>query len=101
MAARFTASEAEAIDKARGDTDRSVWLRSAALDALERQSPQPGTLPGMKVIVNDRMPPGLIAVVSPGPDGPSAVTARIAKPEPCPHRLPSGAFCKACGTART
>lgn len=42
MSARFSDAEAAAIDVARGVTDRSVWLRNAALVAVERQRPSAG-----------------------------------------------------------
>jgi hypothetical protein len=42
MSARFSESEADLIDTARSNTDRSAWLRQAALAAAERQRPPTG-----------------------------------------------------------
>lgn len=42
MSARFNAEETALIDAARGITDRSEWLRNAALAAAERQRPPAG-----------------------------------------------------------
>jgi hypothetical protein len=77
MAARFTSGEAAAIDDKRGDTDRSVWLRSAALAALSTGNPQTGTSPQQV-----------------------AVNANPARPAGCSHRIPSGAYCKTCEQVR-
>jgi hypothetical protein len=73
----------------------------AALQEFVRNPPAP-VPPGIKIITDDRMPDGLIALASPGPDGPSVVTARIKrKPGKCDHRVPAGAYCKQCGTTKT
>lgn len=41
MSTRFSEPEAERIDAARGDLDRSEWLRSAALASLAAGSQEP------------------------------------------------------------
>jgi hypothetical protein len=41
MSARFSDTEAEQIDVARGDTNRSEWLRSIALASLAARSQEP------------------------------------------------------------
>ena len=46
MGVKFSEPEAEAIDAARGNVNRSEWLRTAALAALGRQPPgAPPTMP--------------------------------------------------------
>lgn len=94
------------IDAARGEQSRPDWGRDAFLAAL-RHKPAP---PGIKIISDERMPPGTVALVSRGRDevSVSAFSLGASKPEraarsrakaACPHRLPSGAYCKTCGDA--
>jgi hypothetical protein len=42
MSARFSESDAAAIDEARGHEERGVWIRRAVLAAVERQRPPEG-----------------------------------------------------------
>ena len=79
MAAKFTPAEAAIIDTARGEVNRSEWLRTVALAAAG----QP---------VGARAPAG-----KPGPP-PGRVPFR--EPTPCPHPKARvhKSFCGACGT---
>ena len=83
MGAKFSDTEAEAVDLARGDTSRSEWLRTVALAAAGK----PVNLP-----VGARAPAG-----QPGPP-PGRVPFR--EPEPCPHPKARvhKSFCGACGS---
>lgn len=45
MTSRFSEPEAAEIDAARGSTDRSSWLRSAALAIARRTPPPPAPKP--------------------------------------------------------
>jgi len=79
MGAKFSDTEAEAVDLARGDTSRSEWLRTVALAAAGKP-------------VGARAPAG-----KPG-SPPGRVPFR--EPEPCSHpkaRVHKN-FCGACGT---
>ena len=79
MAAKFSDAEAAIIDTARGEVNRSAWLRTVALAAAG----QP---------VGARVPAG-----KPG-SPPGRVPFRA--PEPCPHpkaRVHKN-FCGQCGT---
>jgi len=104
MSTRFSEPEAAAIDAARGNTDRSVWLREVALAAARSSGRKPLPTDVITITADDRMPPGTAALVSRG-----KVTAFNigATPEParksaaCPHRLPVGAYCKTCGRTKT
>ena len=79
MGAKFSDTEVEAVDLARGDTSRSEWLRTVALAAAGQpvgaRAPagQPGSPPG-------RVP--------------------FKAPEPCPHPKARvhKSFCGNCGT---
>lgn len=104
MAVRFSEPEAAEIDAARGNTDRSVWLRTVALAAARALGREPLPADAVTIITDDRMPPGTAALVSRG----DVAAFRIGTdPQPgpvlgaeCPHRLPSGAWCKTCKTAK-
>jgi hypothetical protein len=102
MTTRFSESEAAEIDAARGTTDRSEWLRTAALAAARASGRAPLSFGGIKIIADDRMPPDTIALASRSRsrEGVSVAAARI-KRESCPHRLPVGAYCKTCERAKT
>jgi len=79
MGAKFSDTEVEAVDLARGDTSRSEWLRTVALAAAGKP-------------VGARAPAG-----QPG-SPPGRVPFRA--PEPCPHpkaRVHKN-FCGACGS---
>jgi len=89
MTTRFSEPEAAEIDAARGNTDRSEWLRDAALSVARASGRKALPTDVITITADDRMPPGVIAMVSAGPDGTavSAVGIRI-EPEPrpdCPH----------------
>jgi hypothetical protein len=107
-AARFTESEFAAIERARGATDRSVWLRNVALKAAGLPAdPEPASIGPYRfqLIADERMPPGSMALVSHDADGNPSV-ARIdgvgtqAEPSedkgPCLHRVKPGSFCRSC-----
>ena len=82
MAAKFSDTEAEAVDLARGDVSRSEWLRTVALAAAGK----PAALAGKRAVNLPAVPP------------PGRVPFR--EPEPCPHpkqRVLKG-FCGNCGT---
>jgi len=95
----------EAIDAARGILSRAEWARRALLAAAERR---PDPL-GIKIVSDERIPPGTAALVSRGRDRTSvsafSLAADLAEPPAsaksrtggCPHRLPAGAYCKTCG----
>jgi hypothetical protein len=94
------------IDAARGARSRSDWGRDAFLAALGHD---PAPL-GIKIVTDERMPPGTAALVSRGRDSVSvsAFTLGADEPEPeravrsrakpgCKHRLPPGTtYCKTC-----
>ena len=79
-----------AIDAARGDQSRPDWGRDAFHAALEHSPPDPL---GIKIITDERMPPGTAALVSRDRDGVSvsAFSIGAGEPEPqqdagqCPH----------------
>lgn len=88
MSTRFSEPEAAEIDAARGNTDRSVWLREAALAYLGR---------AQEMILPGGAPPTM------PPAGPPPRTSKAAAPSAasCPHRLNPGAWCKICGRTKT
>jgi hypothetical protein len=81
------------IDAARGERSRSDWGRDAFLAALGHPPGYAGTVHGIKIISDERMPPGTAALVSRGLDGVavSAFSLGAGEPEPgqdaglCPH----------------
>jgi len=83
MGAKFSDTEAEAVDLARGDTSRSEWLRTVALAAAGK----PAKSPAGKPAVN--LPP----VPPPG-------RVPFREPEPCPHPKARvhKSFCGNCGS---
>ena len=83
LAAKFTTAEAAIIDTARGEVNRSEWLRTVALAAAGKLVNLP---------VGARAPAG-----NPGPP-PGRVPFKA--PEPCPHPKARvlKSFCGACGT---
>jgi hypothetical protein len=76
MSARFSEAEAAMIDEARGTEDRSVFVRRAALAAIERlRSP------------------------AEAPARPASAETKEPKPRakgPCDHRIPPGSYCRRC-----
>jgi len=76
---KLSDSEFRAVEIARGSMDRSEWVRLSVLAAAERQRPPEGHL--------DRQA-GAVAQNLAALDG------------GCPHRLPPGAWCKTCKTAK-
>lgn len=56
----------DAIDAARGDTPRSVWVEEAI--AAKLGAPLPISIGGIKipVTVDDRQPPSIVSVIAPG-----------------------------------
>jgi hypothetical protein len=103
MTTRFSEPEAAEIDAARGNTDRSEWLREAALAAARASGRKPLPTDVITIISDERMPPGVVGVVSRGRDTVAvsgfSIGAEQAEPEPCPHpkaRVIKG-FCYACG----
>jgi hypothetical protein len=110
MTTRFSEAEAAEIDAARGSTDRSVWLRNVALAAARPPGRKPLPAGAIPVITDERVPPGVVGMVSRGPDGETAVgaynigTGTVSTrtfPAKCEHRLPPGTFCKTCGHTKT
>lgn len=93
ICAKFSEAEEAAIDAARGTVNRSEWLRRAALAAARRRpsASAPGAR-GQKVIAEP--PP---SKPDPAPPEPATVRRYLAS---CPHRLPSGAWCKTCGRSK-
>ena len=92
MSTRFSEPEATAIDAARGNADRSEWLRTAALAYLAaggRKVPRPVTTAAPP---RAPVPPKSTALPKQPPAG---------KPADCPHRLQVGAWCKTCGRTKT
>ena len=85
MSARFTDAEAEAIDAARGGVDRGPWLRLAALAAAGHKQPPADPL-GIKIITDERMPPGTAALISRGRDGVSVSAFSLGAGEPEPQQ---------------
>ena len=90
-----------------GETVTDVITR-AFREYVEGEPPQ--TVHGIKIVADERMPPGTAALISRGRDSVSVSAFPLGadqdKPEPastksrkdgCPHRLPPGAYCKTCG----
>lgn len=80
-----------------------AWMGRAGVRPPRRPAPRPRTYAGIAVIVDERVPEGNAALVTPGPtygDPPQIHVMRgIGKPSPadCPHRgLNPGAWCKTC-----
>lgn len=104
MSARFSEAEAELIDAARGTTERSVWLREAALVVLRRK--QDSGIPDQERDPYAHRYPRPVrptqGPVSDSPGNPVPVTelrsARkpVAK-GPCEHRVKPGSYCTRCG----
>jgi hypothetical protein len=97
MSARFSETEAAAIDAARGNTDRSVWLRGVALAAARASRRKPLPTDVITITADERMPEGFAAMTT-SLDQPAAVIPVTGK---CPHRIPPGAWCKTCGRTKT
>ena len=92
MSARFTDAEAAQIDAARGATDRSVWLRQAALASLGAKEPaqvKTGARRGAKP-----------AAAPPEPPLPRPKKATGECP-PHPKGRVNKGFCGACGRPAT
>jgi hypothetical protein len=99
----------EEIDAARGEQSRPDWGRNAFLAALGHPPGYAGTVHGIGIITDERMPPGTAALVSRDSDAVAvsafALAADEPEPErprrpgkgPCVHRVQAGAWCKRCG----
>jgi hypothetical protein len=96
MTTRFSEAEAAEIDAARGNTDRSVWLRDVALAAARASGRKRKPADAITITADERMPEGFAALATSGQ--PPAVI-RIA--DKCDHRLPPRAWCKTCGRTKT
>lgn len=115
MSTRFSDAEAAEIDAARGTMERGPWMREAALSVARRDTgiPQPIRIGDIEIpiLVDERQPPGVVSVIAPGEDRTQVASFALAPEDPsarpprppaaksrsaCPHRLPSGAWCKAC-----
>jgi hypothetical protein len=98
MSARFSETEAAAIDAARGSTDRSVWLRDVALAAARapgRKRRPPEKRGGQTAPARAPVPPVSTKLPAAPPGASRPVAAE------CDHRLPPGAWCKTCGRTKT
>lgn len=84
MTTRFSEPEAAEIDAARGNTDRSEWLRTIALAAA-------------RAIPGDAMR----AALSDGDWRHFAGQPEATRPAGCPHRINRGAYCKICERTKT
>jgi hypothetical protein len=76
---RVSEPKAEAIDKARGETPRSVWVEGAIDAELSRFD-------------RDGQPVASTAHTDVGTGA-----AEPASEAPCEHRIPPGSFCTRCG----
>jgi hypothetical protein len=87
------------------ETGRPVNAIIAEAVAAARKAAEGGTtaqvLRGIKVVTDDRVPPGIVALAGPDHDGkPQVVAARVAPGPDCKHpraRVHKG-LCGACGT---
>lgn len=76
----------EEIDAARGEQSRPDWGRNAFLAALGHPLGYAGTVHGIKIITDERMPPGTGALVSRGPDAVSVSALSLGASEPEPEQ---------------
>lgn len=102
VAMRMTPQELADLDAARGQVSRAEWLRRILLGAEPRLSGKysTATLPATAAAgcnVGDKLAAVRESAQSGDalPAGPLS-RASEAKPADCPHRLPSGAYCKTC-----
>lgn len=99
LSVRVSEDVASAVDAARGDQSRSVWLQSAIMtalrDAAERLVAQAVSAPGSRRAAK---PKRITAKPAPAPDAArevpfSSPPARKA----APHRCPVKGWCETCG----
>jgi hypothetical protein len=99
MSTRFSEPEADAIDAARGGTDRSEWLRTAALAFLAADGRTPARKPSGKH--GGQTAPARAPIPPVSTKLPAAPPAPVRPATACLHRLPAGAWCKTCGRTKT
>lgn len=98
-------AERDLIDSVRGDVKRGPWIRQAAVEAARRAADSriQESL-GIKVITDDRQPPGTVSVIAPG-EGKAEVRSFALEPAaepsrkrklPCEHRVQPGSYCTRC-----
>lgn len=91
MSVRVTEATAKAVDEARGETSRAVWIEEAiaARLARERDSGIRERL-GIGITADDRQPPGIVSVVSRGEEKTEVRSFALAPEEPaakpCKHK---------------
>lgn len=75
----------------------SAWLQRLLTASLANIRDGGEALPGIRLLIDPDMPPGTVALTSPG--SPAVATVNVS-PD-CPHRLNPGAYCKTCGKNKT